>query len=265
MKRMMIAAAALFAAACTPPATEEAATNSAEPSLPGVTLPVADQAGNRMEALTQNGDAWCTGDGVWCATPDGAGVQVTRGGQAAGSLAVGEPGEGNAWEVWPVIVRVGRNDDGALVGVAFSTRAMYSGGGGASTQIYLYNVSGGVANEAVRIPLSASKMIRACFAEADQERRAGACHDEYSFVTRISLDEGVAEGAPRIMLETAAGAFPSGAAVNNDSAEEPPLTQADLVWSQDATCSYRRTYTRGADGLYAPDQPLPACADYLEP
>jgi hypothetical protein len=215
--------------------------------------------------LTQNGDAWCTGDGVWCATPDGAGVQMTRGGQAAGSLAVGEPGEGNAWEVWPVIVRVGRNDDGALVGVAFSTRAMYSGGGGESTQIYLYNVSGGVANEAVRIPLSASKMIRACFAETDQERRGGACHDEYSFVTRISLDEGVAEGAPRIMLETAAGAFPSGAAVNNDSAEEPPLTQADLVWSQDATCSYRRTYTRGADGIYAPDQPLPACADYLEP
>lgn len=265
MKRLMIAATALLAVACTPPATEEPATNAAEPSLPGVTLPVADQAGNRMEALTQNGQAWCTGDGVWCATSDGAGVQVTRGDANVGALAVGEAGDGNEWGVWPVIVRVGRSDDSALVGVAFTTRAMYSGGGGESTQLYLYSVSGGTANEAVRMPIGASKMIRACFGEADMERRGGACHDEYRFASRISLDESVAEGAPRIMLETAAGAYPSGAALNNDSAEEPPLTEADLVWSQDATCSYRRTYTRGADGLYTPDQPLPACADYLEP
>jgi hypothetical protein len=264
MKRLMIAAAALMAAACTPPATEEAPTPAA-PELEGVMLPLADQAGNRMEALTQNGASWCTGDGVWCATQDGAGVQVTRGGANVGSLAVGESGEGNEWSVWPVIVRVGRNDDSALVGVAMTARAMYSGGGGESTQLYLYNVAGGAGNEAVRMPLGASKMIRACFAEADSERRGGACHDEYAFVTRISLDEEVSEGAPHLILQTAAGAFPSGAALNNDSAEEPPLTQADLVWSSDATCSYRRTYTRAADGLYAPDQALPACADYLEP
>ncbi len=265
MKRLMIAAAALLASACTPPATEEAATNTAEPSLPGVTLPMADQAGNRMEALTQNGEAWCTGDGVWCATQDGAGVQVTRGGASAGSIAVGEAGEGNAWTVWPVIVRAGRNDDSVLVGVAMTTRQMYSGGGGEATELYLYNVSGGAANEVVRMPIGASKMIRACFDEADGERRAGACHDEYAFVTRISLDEGVAEGAPRIMLETAAGAYPRSAALNRDSEEDPPLQQADLQWTRDEACSFRRTYSRGADGLYSPDQPLPACADYLEP
>lgn len=264
MKRLMLIAVLAAVCACTPPA-EEAPAAVEVPSLPGVTLPVADQAGNRMEALTQNGERWCTGDGVWCATKDGVGVQVTRGGEPAGSLAVGEPGEGNAWDVWPVIVRVGRNDDSALVGVAFTERQMYSGGGGEATQLYLYGVSGGAANEVVRIPLSASKMIRACFAEADQERRAGACNDEYAFVTRITLDEGVAEGAPRVMLETAAGAYPRAAALNTDSAEEPPLTEADLQWSRDETCSYRRTYTRGADGLYAPDQPLPACEDYLEP
>jgi len=265
MKRLMIAAAMLVASACTPPATEEAAPTTTEPALESVMLPLADQAGNRMEALTRSEQGWCTGDGVWCATQDGAGVQVTRGGANVGSLAVGEAGEGNEWSVWPVIVRVGRNDDSALVGVAMTTRAMYSGGGGEATLLYLYNVAAGVANETVRMPLGASKMIRACFAETDQERRAGACHDEYAFVTRIAMDETVSEGAPRLTLETAAGAFPSGAALNRDSAEEPPLQQADLVWSSDQTCSYRRTYTRGADGLYAPDQPLPACADYLEP
>lgn len=265
MKRLMIAAAALLASACTPPTTGEPGPVTAEPSLPGVTLPVADQAGNRMEALTQNSESWCTGDGVWCATSDGVGVQVTRGGANVGSIAVGEAGDGNAWTVWPVIVRVGRNDDSALVGVAFTERQMYSGGGGEATHLFLYGVSGGAANEVVRMPLSASKTIRACFAEADQERRAGACHDEYAFVTRISLDEGVAEGAPRIMLETAAGAYPRGAALGRDSAEEPPLQQADLHWSQDQTCSFRRTYSRGADGLYMPDQALPPCTDYLEP
>lgn len=265
MKRLMIAAAVLLANACTPPATEEAAPETHEPMLDSVMLPLADQAGNRMEALTQNGQSWCTGDGVWCATPDGAGVQVTRGGQTAGSIAVGEAGDGNEWVVWPVIVRVGRDDASALVGVAMTERQMYSGGGGESTELYLYNVAGGAVNETVRMPLGASKMIRACFDEADSGRRGGACHDEYAFVSRISLDEEVSEGAPRLFLQTAAGAFPSGAALNTDSAEEPPLTQADLVWSSDATCSYRRTYTRAADGLYAPDQPLPACADYLEP
>lgn len=265
MKRLVVAALALMASACTPPATEEAATNTAEPSLPSVTLPVADQAGNRMETLTLTNGRWCTGDGVWCAVNDGVGVEVLKGGVSAGRLSVPESEPGAAWDSWPVIVRVGRDDSSVLVGVVQTTTQPYSGGGGEAAQLVLYSVSGGATNETLRLPVSASKMIRACFAETDQERRAGACHDEYRFVTRISLDESVAEGAPRISLETAAGAYPSGAALNNDSAEEPPLTQADLVWSQDATCSYRRTYARGADGLYVPDQPLPACADYLEP
>jgi len=115
------------------------------------------------------------------------------------------------------------------------------------------------------MPLSASSMVRACFDEQDEQQRAGACHDQYAFVTRISLDEGVTEGAPRIMLETAAGSFPGRVTRTADSLEAAPLTEADLVWAQDETCSYRRTYAHGADGLYAPDQPLPPCSDYLEP
>ncbi|MBL8546813.1 MAG: hypothetical protein JNL81_10130 [Hyphomonadaceae bacterium] len=263
MKRLMIAAA-LLACACTPPVTEEA-VNTAEPSLPGVTLPVADQAGNRMEALSQTSERWCTGDGVWCAVNDGVGVAVTKGGESVGMIHVAEPADGDSWEAWPVIVRIGRDDNSVLLGVTQTTHQMYSGGGGQATQLVLYAVAGGAANEVVRMPLGATADIRACFSEDDERQRAGACHDQYTFATRISLDEGVAEGAPRIMLETAAGSFPGRVTRNADSLAAAPLTQADLVWAQDETCSYRRTYSRGADGLYTPDQPLPACADYLEP
>ena len=115
------------------------------------------------------------------------------------------------------------------------------------------------------MPLGGSADVRACFDEDDEKQRAGACHDQYTFVTRITLDESVREGAPRIMLETAAGSYPGRVTRNADSLEQSPLTETDLVWAHDATCSYRRTYSRGADGLYAPDRPLPACADYLEP
>lgn len=264
MKRLMIAAIAMLTSACTPPAAEDA-PNTAEPSLPGVTLPVADQAGNRMEALSQATERWCTGDGVWCAINDGAGVVVMKSGQQAGSIAVGEPGENNSWDAWPVIVRVGRNDDSALLGVLFTTNQMYSGGGGQASQLILYSVSNGAVNEVTRMPLGASADVRACFDADDETQRAGACHDQYKFVTRISLDETVAEGAPHIILETAAGSYPGRVTRNSDSLEAAPLTQADLVWAQDATCSYRRTYSQGSDGLYAPDQPLPPCTDYLEP
>lgn len=264
MKLLMIAAAVLLACACTPPASEMTA-NTAEPSLPAVTLPLADQAGNRMVALTQEGDRFCTGDGVWCAIQDGDGVLVTHGGANAGSIAVGAADDGTTWTVWPTIVRVGRDDASLLIGVVMSTHQMYSGGGGEASQLIVYNVTGGVANEAVRMPLSASSDVRACFNEEDEKQRAGACHDQYDFVTRISLDESVTAGAPRIVLETAAGSYPGRVTRNADSLEAAPLTEADLVWSHDETCSYRRTYSQGADGLYAPDQPLPACSDYLEP
>lgn len=263
MKRLMIAAA-LLACACTPPAVEEEA-NNAEPALPAVTLPMADQAGNRLEELAQSGGGWCTADGAWCVAQDGANVQITHGGQAAGSIAVGEAGDGESWVVWPVIVRMGRDDASALIGIALTRTQMYSGGAGAASQLVLYSLEGGAANETVRTPLGATATIRACFDDADQQQRAGACQDQYSFVTRISLDESVSEGPPKILLETAAGSYPGRVTRNADSLERAPLTQADLVWAQDTTCSYRRTYTRRADGLYAPDQPLPPCTDYLEP
>lgn len=264
MKRLFFAATALFASACTPPAAQNT-PNTAEPSLPGVTLPVADQAGNRMEALAQDSQRWCTGDGVWCAVNDGAGVTVTKGGAVVGTVAVPESEEGHEWDSWPAIVRVGRDDDTILIGITQTVRQMYSGGGGEATQLVLYSVHAGAANEVVRMPFLASADVRACFTPDDERQRAGACHDQYTFVTRVSLDESVTAGPPRIVLETAAGSYPGRVTRNADSLEAVPLTEADLVWAHDETCSYRRTYSQGADGLYTPDQPLPACTDYLEP
>jgi hypothetical protein len=171
-------------------------------------LPAADQAGNRMEALTQNGERWCTADGAWCIAAAESSAAITHGGESAGTIAIGDIGESEEWSVWPRIVRIGRDDGDALVGVVRRTRQMYSGGGGEASQLVLYGLSGGAANEVVRMPLGASAMIRACFDENDQERRAGACHDQYEFVTRLSLDESVSSGRPQITLETAAGSFP---------------------------------------------------------
>lgn len=253
MRMVAAALAALALMACTQeaPAPEP---STAEPSLPGVTLPVSDQAGNHMEPLTQTGERWCTSDSVWCV--EGGNVTASF---MPGAPPIGLPGEG---EIWPVIIRSGES---ALVGRIFLDSTPYSGGGGQAEHLTLYEVANGGAHEVLRMPYAASSMIRACFTPEDETTRAGACHDEYAFVTRISLDESVASGAPVIILETAAGSYPGPVTRGADSSERGPLTQADLVWAQDAECTFRRTYTRAADGLYAPDQQLPACSDYLEP
>jgi len=270
MKHLMIAAAVLLASACTPPAAEEEAVSTAEPALPGVTLPVADQAGNRMEALTQNGAAWCTGgatpgtEHTRCVQTDNGEWQASFGGVAA-SIPVSGEGEVSGWPVVISSTLVAR----FYVGLVQTEQQMYSGGGGSAARVTLYEVTptdpGFSVAPLVTLPLSGEATIRACFDAEDEAQRAGACQDHYSFVTRITLDESVTDGAPRFILETVAGSYPGRVTRNADSLEAPPLTQADLVWARDPTCSFRRTYSRGADGLYSPDQPLPACADYLEP
>lgn len=251
--RIIAALAALALAACTQQTPAPDAQNAA-PTLPSVTLPIADQAGNRMEALTQNETRWCTSDSVWCI--DGA--SVTASFMPTGP-AIALPAEG---EVWPVIVRSGES---ALVGIITTNSQMYSGGGSAAKVLTLYEVAEGVAREAARMPYSGEATIRACFDEGDETTRAGACHDEYKFVTRISMDETVASGSPVLTLQTAAGSYPGPLTRMEDSTARGALTEADLVWAQDAECTFSRTYARGDDGLYTPDQPLPGCPDYLEP
>lgn len=253
MNRLAIAAA-LLACACAPPAEAPNEPANDEPTLSSVRLPITDQAGNRMEALTQNGARWCTTDSVWCV--EGANVTASF---ANGASPIALPGEG---ELWRVIVRSGET---ALVGRTTIDSTPYSGGGAHAMHLTFYEVGNGAAREVLRMPYAASAMIRACFDEDDEVQRAGACHDEYAFNTRISLDESASSGTPVIILETVAGSYPGRVTRSADSLEQAPLTEADLVWARDEACSFRRTYMRGPDGLYAPNEPLPSCSDYLEP
>lgn len=257
MKKPVLAATFLVCA-CTQPADAPAADDaSGAPSLEGVMLPLADGAGNRLEALIQAGDRWCTQDSAWCVTAtEGAPLQVVHGAQT-----VALPSAGAAW---PNIYRLG-GDAVALVGVVATDEQMYSGGSGSASLLTLYEVSDAAARVVAALPLRGSADVRACFDEDDERQRAGACRDMYEFVTRISLDETVISGPPSIVLETAAGSYPGRVTRNADSLEAAALQPSDLVWAADETCSYRRIFNRGADGLYAPDQPLPDCSDYLEP
>lgn len=248
-----IAAAAL--AACTQEAPPAAPGPSEPPSLEAVALPIIDQAGNRQEALTQNGARWCTGDSALCIVDIEGGARVISEDAGVSLAADGE--------IWPMVIRASSGH--ALVGVIVSEEQMYSGGGGRAQYLVLYDVADSEAREALRLPYSGSLDIRACFTEEDQTARADACQDQYSFVSRVRLDESVASGDPRIVLETAAGTYPGRVSRGEDSRERGALSAADLFWAKDDVCSYRRTFSRGPTGAYAPDADLPACSDYLEP
>lgn len=268
MKRLLITAA-LLVCACTPPPAAEAppVDTSAEPHLDAVTLPVSDAAGNHMEALSQNGDAWCSADALWCVRGGEHEWSVVHGAEVS---ALPVSGDGDV-SVWPILIRT--TADGAVhVGLVQSIQQMYSGGGASSAHVTIYEVTptnpGIRAHAAATLPLSGSADIRACFDEDDEQQRARACSDQYTFVTRVSLDETVSQGAPRIVLETAAASYPGRMTRGADSLAAPPLQESDLVWARDETCTYRRVFSRtGAPlaGAYIPDAPLPPCTDYLEP
>ncbi len=251
MKRLLICVALL--GACAQESAEIDAGAPAE--LAPVSLPVADQAGNRMEALTQNGARWCTADNAWCVETDESGARAVNG---AATVALGEPAD-----VWPNIIR---NADGSVVvGLIRTQSQMYSGGGGEGSELLLHSVVDGAAADAGALPYHGSLMIRACFDEASQRARREACQDQYDFATRISLNEAAASGPAQILLETAASTYPGQLNRNEDSTERSALQASDLVIWADPACSYRRTYIKGADGRYAPNEPLPDCSQYLEP
>jgi hypothetical protein len=255
----MIALCVVLLASCNAPERQDAPA-----TLTQAALPIADNAGNRMEALALSDDParWCSADGAWCVEA-GEAPRVVHGDRSV-TLPANDAAE---TAVWPVIIRFA-NDESVLVGLATTAHQMYSGGGGDATHVALFEVdgdAGGVAREALTLPISGSVSTRACFDPEDEQARRGACLDEYKFESRATIDETVSSGAPRVVLETAASTYPGRRSRQEDSTEAPPLRESDLAWTDDETCSYRRVFIRGADGAYAPDQPLPECADYLEP
>lgn len=269
--RMLLIAAAFALAACAP----QTSTDVTAPDGPDVVaLPQTDAAGNRTEALTENPVAnpprWCTEDGAWCVVAA----------DDIGPLAVHEP-SGTAIELppaqdaislapWPQIVRSPSADgETVLVGVMTVADQMYSGGGGTASVVTLYRVKASETTAQVvttePLPVSATISIRACFDEEDQRNRAEACHDEYEFVSEIRLDP-ASTSAPVLVLTTEATSYPGARArSSSDSTTEPPLTDADLVYVIDEACTYTRTFTADATGVYQPNEALPNCSDYLEP
>ena len=242
--RFPIIAVLLLACACTPPPANS---------------PNTDAAGNRMEALTENAGRWCSGDGVWCMAPGQGAVAITRGDAQLANLAAADP------EVWPYVIRLGRDDESAIVGLVSTETQMYSGGGGSAKRVTLFEVAPGrEAQQLTGFPLSGNLMIRVCFSEEDVQARRGACHDEYDFVGTLGLDPSVTEGEPRLVLTTEASTFPGRATRNDDSTARAPLQETDLVrWRVDA-CSFRRVAPKVGD-VYVWDEAFPACSDYLEP
>jgi hypothetical protein len=256
MKRLMFAAAMLAAACSEPPVSKQAP--------PQPEAPMADAAGNRMEALTETDGRWCSGDGVWCVVQEAPGARVVRAGseEPIGVLPLGDT-ETN--RIWPMIVRT-RADDVVLLGVVRRVETMYSGGGGSAEHLHLVQIGdpNGQTTVFEDIPLSGSLMIRACFDEDDQTARRDACHDEYEFASTLTLDQSVAEGRPTLVVTSEATTYPGQRSRSSDSTQAPALQASDLVRWRDETCSYRRVASWRGDA-YVWDEPFPACTDYLEP
>jgi len=253
MKRLIIAAATILLAACAQP--------EPPPALATQTGAVTDAAGNAIGILTAESETRrCAAEPAWCVATVDATATFEREG-AMHALPALEADELMPWE--GAITEAG----GAVIfGIVQTRHAMYSGGGASAQSLTLYRAAPGEAPvEVATLSLRGSVDIRACFNEADVRARRDACADQYDFATTITLDAANPAPAPRIVLETHAQTYPGRRSRNEDSAEAPALREADLTHWRDPTCSYRRTFTRGDDGRYAPNEPLPACSDYLEP
>lgn len=260
MRAFLLAGLLALAACQETPAEGNAAApaQTTPPQLAPVELPQSDAAGNRLEALSQLGDGgvYCAGAETWCVSQTSE-TSVSVSHETGAPIALSAEGE-----MWRNIIV---SPDSAIVGVIETETQNYSGGGGSAQHLVLFRIAGGSATELMRLPISGSIMIRACFSEEDMAARGDACHDQYEFVSRVRLDETVASGAPNIVLETAAATYPGRVTRGADSRERGALTAADLVWATDEMCSFRRTYHATASGPYVPDTELPACTDYLEP
>ena len=214
----------------------------------------------------------CSTDGAWCVTlspPDDEGLRrpVVRSGAAAG-LSSPTTEQTDSFEtatVWPKLIRLA--DGGFIAGVETRMSTGYSGGGGSATELRLFRVAAGQTPSApiLTLPIKGDLLIRACFSEADMEKRREACHDEYGFTGNLEIE--ALDGAmPALTYSTNAWAFPRGASRDEDSTTRGPLTTADLVRETDRTCSFRRRFLFDArTRAYAPDRLLPDCSNYTVP
>ena len=147
---------------------------------------------------------------------------------------------------------------------------MYSGGGGQASWLSLYRFPANrygdpMMSEVLGVPIDASIMIRACFAEKDMALRRGACHDLYDFDATLTLGI-TAIGAPPVLIyQTKATAEPGNSRRSGDNSGTQ-LSAADILLRTDARCSYRRELTMNpVTGRYEFDRPGPDCSEYTVP
>lgn len=167
------------------------------------------------------------------------------------------------FELWPMLIYF---EGGILAGVETSVQAMYSGGGGSAITLHLIAfLPGQPPFEVLDVPEKASVMIRACFSERDEKKRAGACHDEYIFDATIA-PAGTSDGMPVLRYRSKATSFPGHVSRSKDSLAGRPLRKRDIVTVIDSKCSYQRWYRFDPKARsYIPDVPPPDCSDYTEP
>lgn len=262
--------------------------------------PGHDRAGNRLEALIEQPDsatadsapAYCTADRQWCVRTRRAGgplaAQLEVAHRVAGEaeprlrfIPSPDPDAATSERPWPFIVRmapgIGAPEvpadpqqaalENVLVGVVSEASTGYSGGGADAGTLRLsriYHQQDGIQidPEVLAVPADGHATIRACFGDADEARRAGACHDEYSFTATLRLDP-AGQGMPVLRYRTTATRYPAGASRLQDSSARAPLRKRDLRIQTDPTCSYQRDF-HFVGGAYVPDAPLPECEEFTE-
>ncbi len=238
----------------------------------------ANPPGGRIEPFPDAGPLapgvarHCSADGLWCAdllrsAHDVWVVRFTDGdGRSRRIFLTGEWDEAD-YRIWPHLVRGA--DGSILLGVQRARNGGFSGGGWQTVHLLLYRVppdrryDDGPA--LLELPLSASASIRTCFDARDRRRRRDACTDDYSFTAEVRLGAGDAEPLPVLNVSTTATTFPGRRSRTEDSRQSPPLRQQDLTRWRDPTCSYVRAFRFvAAAGRYQPENPVPACDDYLD-
>lgn len=227
-------------------------------------------------------EALCTPDQKWCQRIErdpATGISMLNvydgtqpyNAQRVQSYELMTSDEGASLSLWPRIVSLAPDATGqhaAFVGVETRISTGYSGGGASATRLSMIRVDKSGAppmGEVLDLPLSGSATIRACFGADDMKQRAGACHDEYKFSSKLELAEPHG-GYPAFSFTTHAESYPGKVSRNADSLSAPPLAKKDLVWVTDPLCSYHRTVRfNPATDRYEFDTPAPDCSEFTVP
>ncbi|WP_417579030.1 hypothetical protein [Pelagibacterium sp.] len=217
----------------------------------------------------------CAPDGAWCIavdTLDGIDKLVVTAGPLEGqTLDIAMPDGIDTPEIsvalWDQAIAT---PSGSLVGITHEARALYSGGTASVTRLSLYAIDteSGISGPLLIVPLTSDIMIRACFGEDDEQRRLGACHDQYIFDATLFALSGAASdaGLPDLGFRTQASAYPRTSLRDLDSSQHPPFDPADLTIAEIGRCSFKRVFSFDTvAGRYKPDSQLPNCSDFTTP